>query len=87
LKSGVAAFSGKSRLKEDPFDAHPALSRALHATAVIPMAAKDRAGFRASKVHELRIRKAPGSAHATTGALPLALSSSQKLRLRTFDSA
>jgi hypothetical protein len=51
------------------------------------MAAKDRAGFRASKVHELRIRKAPGSAHATTGALPLALSSSQKLRLRTFDSA
>jgi len=34
----------KSRPEKDPFDAHPALSCALHATVVIPMAAKDLAG-------------------------------------------
>jgi hypothetical protein len=46
-------------------------ARVLHTVVVIPIAAKSFGRLPRSKVHELvvRMRKAPGSAHATTGAL------------------
>jgi len=72
LKSGWATFSGNRSRKGDPFGRglwSCSCAVCFHAVAVIPVAAKLFAGL-ARLVHELivRIWKAPGRAHAATGA-------------------